>query len=119
MSRGLAKPKSAVAHKTAQEQVRGAGIVEWIPLVSSSRLGYIRSMKIKTSVTLSEELVSAIDRYLDRFKNRSAFLEAAARTYIAKLARDERNAGDLEIINRQAARLNSEAFDVLSYQVIP
>jgi len=76
-------------------------------------------MKIKTSVTLSEELVSAIDRYVDRFETRSAFIEAAARTYIAKLARDERNARDLEIINRQAARLNSEALDVLSYQAIP
>jgi hypothetical protein len=56
---------------------------------------------------------------VDRFENRSAFIEAAARIYIAKLARDERNARDLEIINCQAARLNSEAFDLLSYQVIP
>ena len=76
-------------------------------------------MKKKTSITLSEDLVSAIDRYADRFDNRSAFIEAAARTYIAKLAREEQNARDLEIINRQANRLNIEALDVLSYQVIP
>ena len=76
-------------------------------------------MKKKTSITLSEDLVSAIDRYADRFENRSAFIEAAARTYIARLAREEQNARDLEIINRQANRLNNEALDVLSYQVIP
>ena len=76
-------------------------------------------MKKKTSITLSEDLVSAIDHYADRFENRSAFIEAAARTYIATLAREEQDARDLEIINRQANRLNKEALDVLSYQVIP
>lgn len=82
-------------------------------------LGYFWSIKIKTSVTLSEELVSAIDHYSDRFENRSAFIEAAAKTFIAKLAREEQDARDLDIINRQVIRLNSEALDVLSYQVIP
>ena len=76
-------------------------------------------MKKKTSVTLSADLVSAIDRYADRFENRSAFIEAAARSFIARLAREEQNARDLEIINRQANRLNHEALDVLTYQVIP
>jgi len=35
------------------------------------------------------------------------------------MIRDEQNAKDLAILNRQAERLNQEAIDVLSYQVIP
>ncbi len=76
-------------------------------------------MKIKTSVILSEDLAAAIDQYRDRFQNRSGFLEAAARHFIAQLAHEEQNARDLMIINRRARQLNKEALDVLSYQVIP
>lgn len=74
-------------------------------------------MKLKTSVTLSEELLEQIDRRGDQFKNRSDFLEIAAKAFLAQLERDELNARDLEIINRNADRLNREAADVLEYQV--
>jgi metal-responsive CopG/Arc/MetJ family transcriptional regulator len=74
-------------------------------------------MKIKTSVTLSEELLEQIDRRGEQFKNRSDFLEIAAKAFLARLERDELNARDLEIINRNADRLNCEAADVLDYQV--
>ncbi len=76
-------------------------------------------MKVKTSITLSEELLDAIDKRSGRFKNRSDFIEAAIRAYIANIIRDEQNARDLAIINREANRLNKEATDVLAYQVIP
>jgi metal-responsive CopG/Arc/MetJ family transcriptional regulator len=76
-------------------------------------------MRVKTSITLSEEVLEEIDRRGERFKNRSNFLETAARAYLAQLERDERNARDLEIINRNASRLNREAADVLEYQVEP
>ncbi|MGB6064106.1 MAG: ribbon-helix-helix domain-containing protein [Desulfomonilaceae bacterium] len=76
-------------------------------------------MKVKTSITLSEELLDAIDKRSGRFKNRSDFIEAATRAYIANIIRDEQNARDLAIINREAIRLNKEATDVLAYQVIP
>lgn len=76
-------------------------------------------MKIKTSITLSEDLMDAIDKRSDQFKNRSDFIEAAIRAYIKQMVRDEQNARDLAIINRQADRLNREAVDVLAYQVIP
>jgi metal-responsive CopG/Arc/MetJ family transcriptional regulator len=85
----------------------------------SSKLGYIYSMKVKTSITLSEDLLEAIDRRSAQFKNRSNFVEAAIRAYIAQMIHDEQNAKDLAIINRQADRLNQEAADVLAYQVIP
>lgn len=76
-------------------------------------------MKIKTSVTLAEDLLKAIDEQSGPHKSRSDFIEKAVRTYIAQAVRDRKNARDLEIINRQADRLNQEANDVLTYQVIP
>ena len=80
---------------------------------------YNGSMKVKTSITLSEDLLEAVDRQATRFKNRSDFIEAAIRSFIAQRLRDERNARDLAILNKQADRLNREAADVLAYQVIP
>jgi metal-responsive CopG/Arc/MetJ family transcriptional regulator len=76
-------------------------------------------MKVKTSITLSEDLLDAIDKRSDQFKNRSDFIEAAIRAYIKQMIREEQNARDLAIINQQADRLNREAIDVLAYQVIP
>jgi hypothetical protein len=52
-------------------------------------------------------------------KNRSALLERAARAYLAQLERDKRDARDIEIINRNADRLNREAMDTLEYQQMP
>lgn len=78
---------------------------------------YIRSMKIKTSITLSEDILDAINQRSGEFRNRSAFIEAAVRAYIAQKVREEQNARDLAIINRCADSLNEEAADVLEYQV--
>ncbi len=74
-------------------------------------------MKIKTSVTLSDALLSAIDRHAGKGANRSEFIETAVRGYIAALERRKKNLRDLAIINRRAARLNREARDVLDYQI--
>jgi metal-responsive CopG/Arc/MetJ family transcriptional regulator len=76
-------------------------------------------MKRKTSITLSEDLLEAIDKRSGDAKNRSGFIEMGIRSYIAKLLREEKNAKDLAIINRHADRLNIEATDVLAFQVIP
>ena len=76
-------------------------------------------MKVKTSVTLSEDLLKAIDEQSGTQKNRSEFIENALRNYIGQVIRRQQNAKDLEIINSQADRLNDEAAYVLSYQVIP
>ena len=76
-------------------------------------------MKVKTSITLSEELLSAVDRRTRQEKRtRSDFIEAAVRAFIEQLIRDEQNARDLELINRNADFLNREASDVLEYQVL-
>jgi len=75
-------------------------------------------MKIKTSVTISQELLAVMDNFLDADKNRSQFLEKAAWNYIAKLRRAQRNARDIEIIDRRAEYLNGEVLDALAYQVV-
>lgn len=74
-------------------------------------------MKVKTSITLSKELLKTIDKLSGRSKSRSEFIEAALKSYIALVIRNEQNAKDLEIINRRADELNEEALDVLAYQV--
>lgn len=74
-------------------------------------------MKIKTSITLSEELVKEIDSLATSEHNRSAFLETAAWEYIAKLRRSQRNERDLALLNEHADRLNEEINDVVSYQI--
>jgi len=74
-------------------------------------------MRVKTSITLSEDLLKAIDQFSTRYKNRSDFIEAAVRAFVAQIMRDAQNARDLEIINRRADHLNKEAEDVLAYQV--
>ena len=81
------------------------------------RWKYIGSMKVKTSITLSDEVLEAIDLYIGEYKSRSEFLEMAARKLISQLAQKEADRRDLEIINRCADSLNAEAEDVLSYQV--
>lgn len=73
-------------------------------------------MKVKTSITLSQELLSMIDNMVGAEQNRSQFLETAAWEYIDKLRRAQVNQRDLEIINQRADYLNSEVADVLTYQ---
>ena len=74
-------------------------------------------MKIKTSLTLSEELISIIDKKSRGHKSRSDFIENALWTYLNFLIRQEKNKLDLKIINKNSDALNKEAQDVLDYQV--
>lgn len=71
-------------------------------------------MRVKTSVTLPKDLLTKIDRVE---RNRSAFVEKAARAYLSSLERARRDERDLEIINSNAEALNAEATDALGYQV--
>jgi metal-responsive CopG/Arc/MetJ family transcriptional regulator len=70
-------------------------------------------VRVELSVTLPKDLLRRIDQ---AERNRSAFLERAARFYLARVEKAARDAKDLQIINRSADRLNREAEDVLSYQ---
>jgi len=74
-------------------------------------------MKIKTSITLSEDLLKAIDEYSREYNNRSEFIEEAVRFFVRQLIRKQQDARDLEIINHCVDYLKREAMDVLTYQV--
>jgi metal-responsive CopG/Arc/MetJ family transcriptional regulator len=78
---------------------------------------YVRGMKIKTSVTLSEELLEKMDRQFGARKNRSELIERAVWDFIAREQQKRRDLTDLEILNNKAGELNEEAADVLAYQV--
>jgi metal-responsive CopG/Arc/MetJ family transcriptional regulator len=74
-------------------------------------------MKVKTSITLSEELLAQVDRLLGKRGSRSALLEQALLEFLANRKRRERDAQDLELLNAHESELNREALDVLEYQV--
>ena len=76
---------------------------------------YNRSMKVKTSVTLSEELLHAIETEV-KTENRSAFIERAVWDHLKALRREARDRKELDAIDSYAENLNSEALDVLDYQ---
>ena len=78
---------------------------------------YVSSMKVKTSVTLSADILEQVDRLLEGGTSRSALLEQALREFLANRKRRKRDAQDLEILNSRADELNREAREVLEYQV--
>ena len=73
-------------------------------------------VRVKTSITLPEELLKSID---EAGRNRSAFIERASRAYLLRLEKAKREANDIDIINAHADRLNEEAMDVIKYQGLP
>jgi predicted transcriptional regulator len=75
------------------------------------------AMKVKTSITLSEELMHAIDNLLSQYGTRSAIIEQAVRDFLAADTKRRRDTHDLAILEQHAEALNAEAHDVLSYQV--
>ncbi|NWF76906.1 MAG: ribbon-helix-helix protein, CopG family [Nitrospirae bacterium] len=50
-------------------------------------------MKIKTSITLPEELIRNIENLAGRQQNKSEFIEKAVRDYIERQVKLERNEG--------------------------
>jgi len=72
-------------------------------------------MKVKTSVTLSEELLQAIADEIKK-ENRSEFIEQAAWSRLRGLRRAARDRREVEEIDRNAESLNAEALDVLEFQ---
>jgi metal-responsive CopG/Arc/MetJ family transcriptional regulator len=74
-------------------------------------------MKIKTSITISDDVIKQIDDIIKNDGNRSLFIEDAVIYYLNIKKRIIRNNKDLKIINSKAKELNKEAVEVLSYQV--
>jgi metal-responsive CopG/Arc/MetJ family transcriptional regulator len=77
-------------------------------------------MRVKISVTLPEDLLRSLDQVAgEQGGNRSRLIEQAIRALFEAQPRADRDATDIEIINRCADRLNKEAADVLEYQSGP
>lgn len=73
-------------------------------------------MKEKTSITLSKEVLTRIDRMAGAKQSRSAFIETVLIQYLRKQARAQVEARDFELLNKAADELNAEIEDVLRYQ---
>ncbi len=73
---------------------------------------------MKTNIiTLSENTLREVDPFIDNAMNRSEFIEKIIREYITRnIARKQKVARDMEIINANLEYLNKEAEDVLTYQ---
>ena len=72
-------------------------------------------MKVKTSVTLSEELLQAISAETSS-DNRSAFIETATWEYLELRRKRVRDRREMELISANADLLNDEARDALEFQ---
>ena len=77
---------------------------------------YSHGMRVRTSITLAEDVVHAIDEIVQPGGNRSRLIEDALREYLERRARVERDARDAAILDRVADKLNAEMEDVLAYQ---
>jgi len=78
---------------------------------------YKSIMRVKTSITLSEDILQDLERVTEKGRNRSAIIEGALHDYISKRAKKLRDTADLQILNKNFKRLNREASDVLTYQI--
>lgn len=76
----------------------------------------IGGMRVKTSVTIDEKVLRALDKAATRARSRSRLIEDAAREYLARRGRAAREARDRAILDETADALNREMDDVLSYQ---
>ena len=74
-------------------------------------------MKVKTSVTLDQDVVEAVGRAARESESRSETIERLLRQSLAAADRAERDKRDRDLINAHVDELNAEAADVLGYQV--
>jgi len=75
-------------------------------------------MKVKTSISISDEILHEVDDNLTNYKSRSTFIEAALKYYLINKIKHIRNENDLRILDSISADLNRESEEVLSYQEI-
>jgi len=79
----------------------------------------IGGMKVKTSVTLSEDVLQRLQEQLGPGGNRSEFIEEAVRQRLRDIRRAERDARDRAIYERMAAdaQIQAEVLDNLELAV--
>ena len=87
-----------------------------VPSMRRPNWEYNHTVKLKTSITLSEDILKTIDRSTKKGGSRSETIERVLREGLAARARRAADARDLALINEHAEALNEEAEDVLRYQ---
>ena len=75
-------------------------------------------MKLKTSITLEQEVVTAVDEAAREGESRSQVIERLLRQSFSARERVRIDKRDRNIIDEHADELNEEAVDVLAYQVV-
>ncbi len=74
-------------------------------------------MELENSITVSEDILIAIDKVIGGKSSRSEFIEGILRRHLYKRFQKTRDLQDLQIINNNSEYLNKEAEDVLTYHV--
>ena len=74
-------------------------------------------MELENSITVSEDILIAIDKVIGGKSSRSEFIEGILRRHLYKRFKKTRDLQDLQIINNNSEYLNKEAEDVLTYHV--
>lgn len=72
-------------------------------------------MRVKTSITLDERVLHAVDRLAGR-SSRSRIIEEAVRRYLRDRSKASRDARDREIYARHADQLNEEMEAIIELQ---
>jgi metal-responsive CopG/Arc/MetJ family transcriptional regulator len=77
-------------------------------------------MKIKTSITLSQDLLREVDARVEALqRSRSDFIEEALRAFLAHADRTALQLREAALLRKHARALNAEMADVLEFQVLP
>lgn len=84
-------------------------------LAKLSALVAASAKKQKTSVTLSGNLLTVVERLAGPAR-RSAWIETAVRRYANRELRRQRRMRELELLNRHADALNAEGDDSAAFQ---
>ena len=74
-----------------------------------------RTRKVKTSVSLSEGLLRAVDALAGK-SSRSAWIERSVRPSVQRALRRHRGENEMRLLNEHADSLNRESADALAYQ---
>ena len=85
------------------------------PPANAAALLATRSRKVKTSVSLSEGLLQAVDALAGK-ASRSAWIERSVRASVQRALKRQRDENELRLLNEHADSLNRESADALAYQ---
>lgn len=84
------------------------------PGISAALLA-TRTRKVKTSVSLSEGLLQAVDALAGK-ASRSAWIERSVRASVQRALRRQRDEDEVRLLNEHSDSLNRESADALAYQ---